>query len=183
MTTMVRALALGLLLAGAAPVLAQMPPPPPGSAPMVGMPGPDGAMGGRMGHGPHGMMMGKRMFGDMSEAGRASMMEAMKAGADKGSHEQVKAARERMLAVLDTDRLDMGALKRAMDDERMTANANRERVQAAMLGGFAKLSVADRKAFVADARAMKSRMEERMGAWRGKRGGPGGDMMPPPPPM
>ena len=172
--------ALAAALIAAAPALAQMPPPGGPGAPMPGMNGPDGPMGGPMHRGMHGMMA-KRMFGDMSEAGRATMMDAMKAGADRGAHEQVKAARERMLAVLDAERLDTAALKRAMDDERMTANANRERVQTAMLGGFAKLSVADRKAFVADARSMKSRMEERMGAWRKGRG-PGGDM-PPPPPM
>ena len=72
------------------------------------------------------------------------------------------------------------ALKRALDDERNAANANRERHQAAMLAGFVKLSVADRKAFVIDARAMKSRMENRMQHRRGKRGGMAGDMPPPP---
>jgi hypothetical protein len=73
-----------------------------------------------------------------------------------------------------------------MDDERKAAEATREKRQAAMLAGFTKLSVADRKAFVANARAMKERMETRMGKARGGRdgrGGHGGDMPPPPPMM
>jgi uncharacterized membrane protein len=85
-----------------------------------------------------------------------------------------------MLTLLEADKLDSAALKRALDDERNAANANRERHQAAMLAGFTKLSVADRKAFVVDARAMKSRMESRMQHRRGKRGGMAGDMPPPP---
>jgi uncharacterized membrane protein len=158
---------IALLLAVAAPVAAQMPPP------GAGMPG--------MGHGPRGMH-GRGMFASMSEAGRKTMMEAMRAGGDRrAERDQVKAARDRMLTLLEAERLDTGALKKALDDERNAASASRERHQAAMLAAFAKLSVADRKAFVADARAMKTRMESRMKGWRGKRGGM--DDMPPPPPV
>jgi uncharacterized membrane protein len=160
---------IALLLAAAAPVAAQMPPPPPGA----GMPG--------MGHGQRGMH-GRGMFASMSEAGRKTMMEAMRAGGDRrAERDQVKAARDRMLTLLEAERLDTGALKKALDDERNAASASRERHQAAMLAAFGKLSVADRKAFVADARAMKTRMESRMKGWRGKRGGM--DDMPPPPPV
>ncbi len=163
----------------AAPALAQMsPPPPPGPGPMMGGPGGPGGPG--MHHG----MMGQRMFGAMSEAGRQTLMDAMRAAGDrKAGHEEVKAARERMLAVLDADRLDTGALKRAMDDEQRAVDASRDRMQAAMLAGFTKLSVADRKAFVADARSMKARMEARMDDWRKNRGRHGGDDTPPPPPQ
>lgn len=164
-----------LLLAAAAPVAAQMPPPPPG--------GPAMAAGHHGGRGMHGRGMdGRGMFASMSEAGRKTMMEAMRGGGDRrAEREQVKAARDRMLTLLEAERLDTGALKRALDDERNAANASRERHQAAMLAAFGKLSVADRKAFVADARAMKDRMESRMKDRRGKRGGM--DDMPPPPPM
>lgn len=181
-----RSAAIGLLLAGAVPVWAQTAPPAPPAPPAGGMmmhggPGGPGAPGGA------GMMHGRGMFASMSEAGRKTMTEAMHAGGDrKAEHEQVKAARDRMLTLLEADRFDMAAVKRAMDDERTAANANRERHQAAMLAAFAKLSTADRKAFVVDARAMKARMETRMHDWRGKRGGVGGamgDMPPPPPPM
>jgi uncharacterized membrane protein len=160
---------IALMLATAAPVVGQTPPPLPGMAPMGG-PGPGG-----------GRMHGRAMFASMSEAGRKTMMEAMRAGGDRRDEmQQVKAARDRMLALLEAEKLDSAALKRALDDERNAANANRERHQAAMLAGFAKLSVADRKAFVVDARAMKSRMESRMQHRRGKRGSMAGDMPPPP---
>jgi Spy/CpxP family protein refolding chaperone len=113
-----------------------------------------------------------RMFASMSEAGRATIREAMASGdTRRAEHAQIKAARDRMLTLLEAERLDTGALKRAMDEERNIANASRERRQAAMLTAFGKLSVADRKAFVADSRAMKSRMEERVEGWRARRGG------------
>ena len=160
---------IALMLATAVPVVAQTPPPLPGMAPMGG-PGPGG-----------GRMHGRAMFASMSEAGRKTMMEAMRAGGDRRDEmQQVKAARDRMLTLLEADKLDSAALKRALDDERNAANANRERHQAAMLAAFGKLSAADRKAFVVDARAMKSRMESRMQHRRGKRGGMAGDMPPPP---
>lgn len=171
-----RAVTIGLMLAGAAPVLAQTPAP---AAPAASAP----AGGHRMMRGGHGggMMHGKA-FASMSEAGRATMREAMKAGGDrKTDHAAVKAARDRMLALLDAERLDSAALKRAMDEERNASNASRERHQTAMLAAFQKLSVADRKAFVADARAMRTRMESRMKEHRGKRGMT--DDMPPPPMM
>ncbi|MFZ4689101.1 MAG: periplasmic heavy metal sensor [Polymorphobacter sp.] len=172
--------AIGALLA-AAPVLAQTAPPAPPAAPAAGkmMHGGMGGMGGMRGHG------GMNPYASMSEAGRATMRDAMRAGGDrKAEREQVKAARDRMLVLLDAERLDSSALKRAMDDERNAANASRERHQAAMLAAFGKLSVADRKAFVADSRAMKARMEQRVQQWRGKRGaGMPTDDMPPPPPM
>jgi uncharacterized membrane protein len=161
---------IALLLAAAAPVAAQTPPPQPGAPAM--------AAGHHGGRGMH----GRGMFASMSEAGRKTMMEAMRAGGDRrAERDQVKAARDRMLTLLEAERLDTGALKKALDDERNAASASRERHQAAMLAAFGKLSVADRKAFVADARAMKTRVESRMKGWRGKRGGM--DDMPPPPPV
>jgi metal-sulfur cluster biosynthetic enzyme len=103
----------------------------------------------------------------MSEAGRAIMKEAMMAGGDRRAERaKVEAARERMLAALDADRLDTGAVKRAMDEERALAEATRQERQAAMLAAFGKLSTVDRKAFVADSRAMKNRMDKRMQGWR-----------------
>ncbi|PZN95416.1 MAG: hypothetical protein DCF31_06775 [Alphaproteobacteria bacterium] len=173
-----RAAALGAVLLTAAPVLAQAAPPPP-PAPGAGMmAGPEFRGRGRMGHG--------KAFASMSEAGRKTMWEAMRGNEDRKENRQaVKAARDRMLTILDADRLDTNALKRAMDDERNAATVSRERHQAAMLTAFGKLSVADRKAFVADSRAMKSRMEARMQQWRSKRpmrgmGGRDGEVPTPP---
>ena len=150
-----RMLLLAALLA-AAPALAQPAPPPP-------PPGQHGGPG-MAGRGPH---KAEAMFPSMSEAGRAIMKEAMMAGGDRRAERaKVEAARERMLAALDADRLDTGAVKRAMDEERALAEATRQERQAAMLAAFGKLSTADRKAFVADSRAMKNRMDKRMQGWR-----------------
>ncbi len=166
-----RMIALAALLLSA-PALAQTPPAPP--APPAGM--------------SHRGMdhRAMRMFPSMSEAGRATIREAMRAGGDREADRQkIEAAREKMLAALAADRLDTAAVKRAMDEERAVAEASRNAKQAAMLAAFQKLSVEDRKAFAADSRAMKARMEQRMASWRerwNQRRGPGGDMPAPPPP-
>ena len=150
------ALAALLLLGTALPAAAHMPPPPgemmpdgPGRPPMPGM--------------------RQNMFASMSEAGRATMMAAMRGPDHKNAHMATKAARDRMLAVLDADRLDPVALRRAMDDEREAATAMKVKEQAGMLAAFQRLSLADRRAFVADARAMRSRMENRV-SLRGRHG-------------
>ena len=109
--------------------------------------------------------------------------------ADKLDVDLIAAARDKILVLLDADKLDVAALKRAMEAERATAEAMHNKRQAALLGAYQKLSVADRKALVAEARAMRARMESRMS----KKGAPmmmhgaGGmdgmeDMPPPPPP-
>ena len=144
------------LLLATAPVLAQTAPAPP--APPAAPHHPMGAHGGGPGGYGH---MGARAFPSMSEAGRATIREAMASGGDRAEERaRVRAARDKMMAVLEADRLDQAALKRAMDEERMAAMASRERRQAAMLAAFAKLSPEDRKAFVTDSRAMKERMEQ-----------------------
>lgn len=130
-------------------------------------------------------LAGPGPFGGMSEAGRRTMLAAMAPGgdADRADHERVRAARDRMLTIVGADRLDTAALRRAMDDEREAAGAMRARRQGAMLTAVQSLSVADRKAFVADARSMRGRFEGRIGKWRERRMGRGGpdDGMPPPP--
>ncbi|GGI93851.1 hypothetical protein GCM10007973_32600 [Polymorphobacter multimanifer] len=163
--SMFRAAGLGLLLL-ASPVLAQPAPPAPPEAPMMG----------RGGNGP---------YAGMSEAGRTVMREAMRANAEdrRANREAVKAARDRMMAVVEADRLDTAALKRAMDDERNIAMASHDRRQAAMLAGLTKLSTEDRKAFVAGARASRERMASRMDKMRerwGNRAERRGNRMAPP---
>lgn len=171
-----RAAAVGLLLAGAAPAFAQTGTPPGAGGAGAGVhAGPQaGDRGGRhgewRGRGGRDHMRG-RAFASLSPEGRTIMRDAMHGSVDrKQDHQAIMAARDRMLTVLDADKLDSAALKRAMDDERNVVNASRDRTQAAMQAGFAKLSVADRKAFVADARALKQRMEERVNKWRGRGG-------------
>ena len=171
------------LLLATAPVLAQTAPAPP--APPAAPHHPMGAHGGGPGGYGH---MGARAFPSMSEAGRATIREAMASGGDRAEERaRVRAARDKMMAVLEADRLDQAALKRAMDEERMAAMASRERRQAAMLAAFAKLSPEDRKAFVTDSRAMKERMEQRVQTmrerWRQRRMERGGPMAPPAPPQ
>ncbi|MEY2884972.1 MAG: hypothetical protein RL490_2696 [Pseudomonadota bacterium] len=171
-----RATLAALALAVAAPALAQSAPPapPPGAQPMVQKRmmllrrGPGGGAG---------MMERGPTFATMSDAGQAIMRDALRAAADrKAEHDAVKAARDKLLAVLEADKLDNAALKRAADEERAAANAGRERAQATMIDAFNKLTVADRKAFVNETRVMKARMEQRLKQWRDRRGpgGPGG---------
>jgi Spy/CpxP family protein refolding chaperone len=172
-----RMIAVAALLM-AVPALAQTPPPP-------GAPAPH-AMGEM--RGKPGAHMGHRMFPSMSEAGRAIVREAMMAGDDRSaSRQKMAAVRDKMMTVLAADRLDLAAVKRVMEEERALADASRTAKQAAMLAAVQKLSTEDRKAFVADSRAMKERMGKRMANWRERwqqRGhhGKRGDMPTPPPP-
>ncbi len=155
-----RSLVLAALIA--APAFAQTAPTPPAppAAHGAGMAGHHGGQG-RMGQ------MGHRMFPSMSEAGRATIREAMMAGGDRRENRQkVAAAREKLLAALSADRYDAGAVKRAMDEERALSDASHQQRQSAMLAAFQKLSAEDRKAFATDSRAMKERMGKRMEGWR-----------------
>lgn len=164
-----RAASIGLLLAGAAPMLAQTTAP---AIPAAGHPHP--MRSDRM-HG--GSMFGGGMFAGLSEAGHTTMRAAMRAGGDRhADRDAVRAARDRMLTALDAETLDTGALRAAMDDERRAVQTGHDKRKTAMLAGFARLSATDRKAFVASARAMRVRMDARVG--RMNRRGP--DEMPPP---
>lgn len=183
-----RAAAIGLMVAGAAPLFAQVAAPAAPAAPAAAS---DAVRAERMAKRAQLRSQvrmqhtGKHwgMYAGMSDAGKATMREAMKAGDDRrADREAVKAARERMLTALEAERLDAGALKRAMDDERKAAQAGHDKRQAAMLAGFTKLSAADRKAFVTNARMMKDRMEKRVIKLRERKVGQPGDMPPPPPP-
>ena len=154
----------------------------PASAQMVahGMPGQPaidhGGPADRGGHGDHDDDRGPMhdrgpIFGSMSDAGRRVIMGAMywmpgppgsppvRSPDGDRDRNMVHAARDRILTLLAANRLDVVALRRAMDDERQAANQIKLRHQAAMLAAFQRLSPADRRAFVADARSMRERME------------------------
>lgn len=163
--SLLQSVVIGLLLAASAPVLAQ--------------PAPAAAPGAAASSGQPYARHGGGMFAGLSETGRATMRDAMKAEGDgRTDRAAVKAARERMLVLLEAETLDVPALRRAMEDESRAAQASHDRRQAAMLAGMTKLSPADRKIFVANARQMQARMAERVGKWsRRGPGGPGG--MPP----
>ena len=177
---MLRAAMIGLLLAGAAPLLAQNVAAPIAPAAPAAPAAAAAASGdkAKMRHGPmHGGAMRGGMFGGLSDAGRTVMRDAMQAGGDpRADHAAVKAARDRMLVLLETDKLDTAALRRAMDDERKAAQLGHDRRQSGLLAGFSKLTAADRKLFVANARVMQGRMAARVGKMRGGRDGhPGPD--------
>lgn len=170
---MIRKMLVLAALLATTPALAQPAPPPPPAAPAM-------QHGGNTGMASH-RGKGDRMFPSMSEAGRATMREAMMAAGDRrADRAKVEAAREKMLAALEADNFDAAAVKRAMDEERALAAATKQQRQAAMLVAFGKLSAADRKAFATDSRAMKSRMEQRTQRWRERMGSRRG--APPAPP-
>jgi Spy/CpxP family protein refolding chaperone len=138
-------LALAALLS--APALAQTPPPPHGG------PGGPGMQGGRM---------AERAFPSLSPEGRKIMTDAMRETRGEADRAELRAARDRVGTVLSADRLDVNALRQAMDAERKLVDTQQQRRQEAMIAAFQKLSAADRKAFVADAKAGADRMRARM---------------------
>lgn len=180
MKTILKSTGVALAMLLALPVAAQAAAPAPAPAPQPGMhAGPHGGKGG----------MRMQMFASLSPAGQQVMRDAMKGIDRRADHAAIQAARDKILVLLDADKLDVAALKRAMEAERATAEAMHNKRQAALLSAYQKLSLADRKALVAEARAMRARMESRMS----KKGAPmmmhgaGGmdgmeDMPPPPPP-
>lgn len=104
------------------------------------------------------------MFKNMSPEGRKILMEAMRgASEDRGA---IQASRDRVNAAIGADRLDVTALKRAMDDERRLVDAQQVKRQQAMLTAVQKLSVEDRKAFAADAMKARANVEKRTAEWR-----------------
>ena len=135
--TIWRATLIAALLAATSPVLAQA--------------ADGGFQGGR----------GAAMWAGMSDAGQQAMRSAMRGLDARTDRMAVREARDRMLAILDADRLDVAALRRAMEEERSAVTAQQARRQTAMLGAFQQLSAADRKAFVAGARVVRARVEQR----------------------
>ncbi|KPF79724.1 hypothetical protein IP88_01415 [alpha proteobacterium AAP81b] len=171
-----RAALAALALLAAAPALAQSPP---GPAAMRLQPPMHGEGDGRFARRLRDRMENGLLAG-MSPAGRQAMAEALRGNpADRiAEREAVSGARDRMLTLLESERLDVAGLRRAMDDERAAAETTHQRRQAQMLAALQRLSPADRKAFVANARAAKNRMDDRLRAM-GARGGMPGE----PPPM
>jgi Spy/CpxP family protein refolding chaperone len=165
----------------ATPVLAQAPPPAAGMRTQPPMHGEGGAGGGG---GRFAARMRQRiatsLFAGMSPAGRQALAEAMRGapGDRLAEREAVSAARDRMLTLLEADRMDTAALRRAMADERAAAEATHQRRQAALLAALQKLTPEDRKAFVANSRAAKNRMDDRLRAIR-ERSEPMDEMSPP----
>jgi len=108
---------------------------------------------------------------DLSPAGRAIVRQAVRTANADGTRQQIEATRARMLDILAADPLDVGALGRAMIEERTLAQGQQSRMHSAMLGAFQKLSVADRRAFVATAREVQARIEKRRAAMKATHSG------------
>jgi uncharacterized membrane protein len=138
----------------AAPALAQ-------SAPPAPPPGMDAPRGDRPMH-----MRGNRqmLFPNVSEDGRKILRETMRP--DPADREALRAARDRINTLVAADRLDVAALKRAMEDERRLVDSQHAKRQATMIAAFQKLSAADRKAFAQDAQRGRQMMDARMARWR-----------------
>jgi len=122
-----------------------------------------------------------RMYAMMSEAGQETMLAAMRGIESRTARLAVNAARDRMLALLDAERLDPMALRRAMDDEQSTSAALRDRQQAALFAAYQQLSVGDRRAFVAYARTVREQMRTRNATDRQRRIGAATGLAPLPP--
>lgn len=100
----------------------------------------------------------------VSPQGQKILRDARRASADPASWGQIRAARDKVQALLAADRLDVPALKKAMEEESRIVEAGHARRRAGMLEAFQKLSAADRKAFAANASAARDKMEQRLRA-------------------
>lgn len=145
-----------LLAAGlaAAPALAQPVPPPP--------PVPVGPM---VIH-----RFNSNILGDLSPEGRRILSSAMRdSGMRAEDRQALDASRDRLLRLLQAEKLDVGAVRRTMAEERELADRQQRRRQEVMLDAFRQLSVVDRRAFAGGMRDQKERIarakrdfEERM---------------------
>lgn len=154
MKSIISASVASVLLA-AAPAIAQTPPAAP---PPAAMPGGQGHKGHNMGGGGHRM----KPWANLSPAGQAVMRDMMRQGMDEGQRAPLRAARDRITTIVAADRLDVAALRSAMDDERRLMEAEHVRRQEAMVAALQKLSPADRKLFAQNAQAGRARMHQRM---------------------
>ena len=153
-----RAALAALAFGFTAPALAQSAPPAPPAPSMQ-------EYGGKHG-GYHGFGGLRAMMRNLSPEGRETLSQAMRSVRQDGTREQIEAARARMLDLLAAERLDVAAIQRVMLEERNLAAGKQQRMQAAMLGAYQRLSLADRRAFVASAREVRARVEERRSRWR-----------------
>lgn len=113
------------------------------------------------GKGPHAVPL---MFPNVSSEGRALLRQAM--ATSEADRAAVRAARERVNALIAADRLDVAALGKAMAEERALVDRQQAARQSALLVALQQMSAADRQAFAEDARRGRDRMEKRVMRWR-----------------
>ncbi len=153
----------------AAPALAQTAPTPP-AAPAA--PQPPRVMTYELRGGPHQISGPRRgAWAQISPEGRDTLREALSPdrAVDRAA---VRVARDRVNEIMSADRLDVAALRRAMDEENRLVDAMRDKRRAATLEAVQKLSVADRKAFAQRAQMGRDRMERRVRVYRVREGAP-----------
>ncbi len=131
----------------ATPAFAQSAPPVPPAPPMMKV----------YRHGP--------MFGSMTPEGRKILSEAMQAY-NKADRQALRDARDAINAQVAAERLDVAALRRAMEAERRLVDAQHAKRQAALLAALQKVSVEDRRAFAQDATRGRAEVEARTAEWR-----------------
>jgi Spy/CpxP family protein refolding chaperone len=154
-----RHFALGLALALAAPAaVAQAPAP---SSP----PGPN-ATPERTERGMRAHQMRRALFADMSPEGRQALAEAMRSETRAEDRARIRAARDRINSLVAAERLDVAALRRAMEEERRLVDQQHAARQARMLAAFQRMSAADRKAFAENATRGRQMAESRAEEWR-----------------
>jgi uncharacterized protein YPO0396 len=104
------------------------------------------------------------MWPNVSAEGRAILRQTL--GGDPKDREATRAARDRINDIVGAEKLDVSALRRAMDDERRLVDSQHAKRQAGMLAAIQKLTPADRKAFAEDARRGRETVETRTAEWR-----------------
>lgn len=110
--------------------------------------------------GPGARAMGD-MFAGMSAEGRQIMTQAMMSARDPAVRDQLRAAHEQVLGLLSQPSVDRGALEKAMQAEDRIMIDQIQKQSESMLKAFMLLNAADRKAWVANDRAMRARMQTR----------------------
>ena len=113
----------------------------------------------RFGHsgGSHGM---GGVLAGLTPEGRQILGDAMRE-TKRPENDALDVARDRVLQLLEADRLDVPALRRAMSEEHRLGEAQQQRRQEAMLAAFQKLSPRDRQAFSVGMRSQHFKMEQR----------------------
>jgi Spy/CpxP family protein refolding chaperone len=154
--------AASALLAG--PALAQAPAPPAGA---LGASQPR-AMGERGPRGPRTEVrqIRSQRFANISPEGRQVLAEAMRAETRAEDRERMRVARDRINTLVAADRLDVSALRRAMEEERRLVDQQHAARQARMLAAFQRMSAEDRKAFAENATRGRQMAEGRAEEWR-----------------
>jgi uncharacterized membrane protein len=101
-------------------------------------------------------------FAEMSPEGRAIIAEAMRRDRIPANAKDVKAARDRVLDLLEAERLDVDAIRKAQAAERMLAIKEHEKAQEKMVEAYKRLSLEDRRAFAELMRSKEERMLRHM---------------------